>query len=59
MLFRSEETDNPRYVLLCDPATTLARPLLAQLLLEPSGAMHGFWERAGFGDVMLADVLRE
>ena len=56
---RLEETDNPRYVLLCDPATTLARPLLAQLLLEPSGAMHGFWERAGFGDVMLADVLRE
>ncbi|MEO7151965.1 MAG: YihY family inner membrane protein [Burkholderiaceae bacterium] len=56
---RLEEPENPRYVLLCDPSTTPARPLLAQLLLEPSGALHGFWERAGFGDVMLADVLRD
>ena len=56
---RLEETENPRYVLLCEPASTPARPLLAQLLLEPSGAVHGFWERAGFGDVMLADVLRD
>ena len=56
---RLEEVANPRYVLLCNPATTLARPLLAQLLLEPSGAVHGFWERAGFADVVLADVLRD
>ena len=56
---RLDEADNPRYVLLCDPTHTPARPLLAQLLLEPRGAIHGFWHRAGFADVTLADVLRD
>ena len=49
----------PRYVLLCDPAATPVAPLLSQLLLAPSPVLRGFWERAGFGEMTLADVIAE
>ena len=46
-----------RYVLLCDPPTTLAQPLLAQLLLDPGTTLRGFWHRAGFGEMTLQQLV--
>lgn len=54
---RLDEDGNPRYVLLCDPAATPARPLLAQLLLDATPAIRGFWRRADFDAVTLADIV--
>ena len=54
---RLEEAGDARYVLLCDPALTAARPLLSQMLLEPVPAMQSFWQRAGFGQMSLKDLL--
>lgn len=54
---RLDEDGSPRYVLLCDPAATPARPLLAQLLLEASPAIQGFWRRADFDTLTLADIV--
>ena len=52
-----DEGDDPRFVLLCDPVRTPAQPLLAQLLLEPSPASRGLWERAGFDTMTVAELL--
>lgn len=54
---RLDEGSSPRYVLLCDPATTLARPLLVHLLLDASAAIQGFWRRADFDALTLADIV--
>lgn len=54
---RLDEDGSPRYVLLCDPAATPARPLLTQLLLEASPAIQGFWRRADFDALTLADIV--
>jgi membrane protein len=54
---RLEEEGDARFVLLCDPALTAARPLLSQMLLEPVPAMQSFWQRAGFGQMSLQDLL--
>ncbi|MEO8123810.1 MAG: YihY family inner membrane protein [Burkholderiales bacterium] len=54
---RLDEAGTPRYVLLCDPASTQARPLLVQLLLQASPAIQGFWRRADFDAVTLADIV--
>ena len=55
---RLDEGGAQRYALLCDPAATLARPLLEALLLSPTASNAGFRERAGFGAMTLADLLR-
>jgi membrane protein len=54
---RLDEAGEPRYVLLCDPTTTLAQPLLAQLLLDPGTTLRGFWHRAGFGEMTLQQLV--
>ncbi|HRI17485.1 MAG TPA: YihY family inner membrane protein, partial [Burkholderiaceae bacterium] len=55
---RLDETGGARYVLLADPDTTLAKPLLAQLLLDPaSTTLQGFWQRAGFDRLTLSDLV--
>jgi membrane protein len=54
---RLDEERDPRYVLLCDPAHTPAQPLLAQMLLEPSPASRGLWQRAGFDTMTLQALL--
>ena len=56
---RLEEEGGARYVLLADPATTTAQPLLAQTLLDPSPSLRGFWQRASFGEMTLADLLQQ
>ena len=55
---RLDEENDPRYVMLCDPAATKAQPLMARLLLEPSTPLQGFWRRAGF-DAMTVQQLIE
>ena len=54
---RLDEGDAPRYVLLCDPETVLAKPLLAATLLTESAGVEGFWQRAGFDQLKLDDLL--
>jgi membrane protein len=54
---RLEEDDAARYVLLCDPAQTPAQPLLTQVLLEDTPNVQAFWQRAGFGEMKLSDVI--
>lgn len=54
---RLDEAGTARYVLLCDPAATPARPLLGYLLLNASPAIQGFWRRADFDALTLADIV--
>ncbi len=56
---RLDEPGEGRYVLLVDPATTLAEPGLAILLLEPAPDLGPFWKEARFDQMKLADLLRE
>ena len=54
---RLDEGDAPRYLLLCDPATTLAQPLLQATLLTPSTSVSGFWRSARFEALTLQDLM--
>jgi membrane protein len=54
---RLDEAGAARYVLLCEPATTPAQPLLTQLLLDPGATLRGFWQRAGFGELTLQQLV--
>jgi membrane protein len=53
-----EEGNDPRFVLLCDPALTLAQPLLSQLLMEPTPEALGLWQHAGFDRLTLQALLQ-
>ncbi|HSC62431.1 MAG TPA: YihY family inner membrane protein [Caldimonas sp.] len=55
---RLDEAEGARHVLLCDPATTPAAPLVAKLLLEPAQDLDATWQRAGFDRMRLAELLR-
>jgi membrane protein len=54
---RLEEDGAARHVLLCDPDETLAQPLLASVLLDPSEALAGFWRRANFNVMTVRDLI--
>jgi membrane protein len=54
---RLDEANEPRYVLLCEPARTPAQPLLAQMLMEPSDGARGLWQRAGFDTMTVRELL--
>ena len=54
---RLDEAHDPRFVLLCDPARTPAQPLLALLLLAPSPASRGLWQRAGFDTMTVRELI--
>lgn len=54
---RLDEAGSARYVMLCDPETTPAQPLLAKVLLDPAPALRAFWDHARFGELKLRDVL--
>ena len=53
------EEGDPRYVLLCDPQTAKAEPLLAKLLLDPAPDLATFWSEARFAELRLAEILRD
>ena len=52
-----EEPRNGRYVLLCDPTTTSAEPLVAKLLLDPAPDLEAMWTRADFAHMRLDEIL--
>jgi membrane protein len=54
---RLDEAGSARHVLLAEPASTRAEPLLAQLLLDPSPALRSFWQRAGFDTLTLQELI--
>ncbi len=56
---RLDESGTPRYVLLCDPHTTLAEPLLKHLLLAPSKPLERFWKQAGFEKMSVQELIGE
>lgn len=55
---RLDEAGDARHVLLCDPATTRAEPLLMHLMLDPGTALQPFWRRAGFDTLTLQELTR-
>jgi membrane protein len=55
---RLAESNGARHVLLCDPATTRAEPLIAKLLLDPAPDLAPTWKRAGFDAMRLEEMLR-
>jgi membrane protein len=52
-----DEAGNARYVMLCDPAKTPAERLLSQLLLEPASSLEAFWQRAGFDEMTVSELM--
>ena len=54
---RLDEPNDPRFVLLCEPARTPAQPLLALMLMEPSPTARGLWERAGFDSMTVGELI--
>ena len=56
---RLDEAGEGRHVLLGDPDKTLAEPLIAALLLDPSPDVGPFWKQARFDQLKLAELLRE
>lgn len=54
---RLDEAGDARYVLLCDPACTPARPLIERMLLQTGTGTVGFWRRAQFDTMTLAEAM--
>jgi membrane protein len=54
-----EDSGEPRYVLLADPAATRLAPLLERVLVEPALPLARFWRRARLPELTLADLLEE
>ena len=54
---RLDEPGESRYVLLADPSSTPAQPLVTQLLLDPGTTLRGLWHRLGLGEMTLAQLL--
>jgi membrane protein len=54
---RLDEDASWRHVLLCDPATTSAEPLIDRLLLAPDARTQAFRQRAQLGRVTLAELI--
>ena len=52
-----DEPRGARHVLLCDLPTTPAEPLLSRLLIEPAPDLGPLWKRAGFGEMMLGEIV--
>ena len=54
---RLDEEGDARYVLLCDPAETKAEPLISLLLMTPTPSLRAFWQRAGFAELTLKEMI--
>ena len=51
------ENEEPRHVLLIEPARQPLRPLAERLLLAPDEALAGWWARGLRSEATVADVL--
>lgn len=56
-LGRLEEAGEQRLVLLCEPAQTLAAPLLQQLLARRGGPLSPLWKRGDWARCTLVELL--
>jgi membrane protein len=54
---RLSDEDEPRHVLICNPAATAAAPLVQRLLLAPELAVGQWWQRLDFERLSLAELL--
>jgi membrane protein len=54
---RLDEEGDARFVLLVDPASEKAEPLVERFLMEPHAGLRAFWQRAAFSEMTLRDVL--
>ncbi len=54
---RLDEDGAQRFVMLCDPASTAAAPLVERLLLERDPAVQGVWQRTGLARASLHDLM--
>ena len=54
---RLDEEGDARYVLLCDPAETKAEPLISLMLMTPTPALRAFWQRVGFAELTLNEMI--
>ena len=51
------ESDDPRYVLLADPAATPLAPLLEALLMPRDAALENLWQKGPLSALSLGDAL--
>ncbi len=51
------DAEEPRYLLVADPATTSLEPLVQRLLIERDSSLERFWGNTGMAVLKLADVL--
>ncbi len=56
-LATSAENEEPRHVLLAEPAHTPLAPLMARLLLASDRKLDGVWRRKPLDELRLADIL--
>jgi membrane protein len=54
---RLDEGGAQRHVLLAEPATTRAQPLIAAFLLDPSPVVRGFWRRTALAEMTLEQLI--
>jgi membrane protein len=54
---RLEEEGVQRWVMLCDPATTPAAPLIDRLLMQPDARVAAFRQRTGMDRLTLGELL--
>lgn len=54
---RLAESDDARYVLMCDERSTPIEPLAANLLLKPSADVDSLWQHTGLHRMTLSEAL--
>lgn len=59
LLQEVEASEEPRHVLLVDPASTSLEPLLARLLLRRDDVTEALWQRSALASLRLSDALAE
>lgn len=57
LLDEPQADDGGRFILLCDPQTTLMAPLVGEVLLRPDAFTTSFWTKARLDDMRLAEAL--
>ncbi len=56
---RLDEAGAQRFVLLCDAQATKVAPMLATFLVEPAPTLRRFWQRAGFNELTLRELMED
>jgi membrane protein len=56
-LAEEPDNDDPRYILLADPAITPLEPLLKELLMPQAPPLEGLWRKGPLDALLLQDLL--